>query len=73
MADTPPTTEQIIDAAVQSAARLIIDSIVSVLQNDPHSWSTRECETCRVITGLIRRPFGCYEYARQRAKNPRTP
>ena len=30
-----------------------------LLEADMHYFSTRPCETCRNISGLIGRPFGC--------------
>lgn len=48
---------------IKEAASILMDSILSLLQEDPHGWSTRPCSTCRTISGLISRPFGCYKYA----------
>ena len=52
---------------VKAAAKLLIDAILDVIQSDPHQWSSRPCGTCRTISGLIDKPFGCYEYQRARA------
>jgi len=43
---------------------ILTDAIFDLLQNDPHGWSRRPCSTCRSITSIIGRPFGCYEYQR---------
>lgn len=29
---------------------------------DMHGASTRPCPTCRLVTNVIGRPFGCYEF-----------
>lgn len=29
---------------------------------DPHQWSTRGCATCKEITALLGKPFGCDRY-----------
>lgn len=44
----------------------ILDAVLSLLQDDPHQWSTRPCPTCRTITGIVRRPFGCSLVAARR-------
>jgi hypothetical protein len=36
---------------------------LGALQADPHQWSNRPCPTCRAISGLVGRKFGCYLYA----------
>jgi len=39
--------------------QLLIDALVNILNEDGHQWSTRPCPTCRVITAVIGKPFGC--------------
>lgn len=56
-----PTTKEVI----QAAASVLIDAALAALQTDNHYWSTRPCDTCRFISGIRGKPFGCYEYARQ--------
>ena len=36
-----------------------INAILNLLQDDPHQWSTRPCPTCKKITKLVGRYFGC--------------
>jgi hypothetical protein len=48
-------------------AAALVDAILNTLQDDPHQWSERPCPTCRAITGLRGKPFGCNLFAEQRA------
>ena len=56
------------DAAkiVKAAALLVIDAALNLLQGDPHSWSMRPCPTCKPISDMIGKPFGCYRYQAER-------
>ena len=36
-----------------------------LIQKDPHQWGTRPCETCRAVSKLIGRSFGCELYREQ--------
>lgn len=40
----------------------MVDAILRLIQNDPHGWSSRPCQTCQTITGLVGKSFGCYFY-----------
>ena len=53
---------------IQAAVQLIIDPVLRLLQEDPHQWSERPCPTCRAISSLIGKKFGCYLYAERRIK-----
>lgn len=53
---------------VKAAAKVVLDAILGLLQDDPHQWSTRPCPTCRQISGIVGRPFGCYLYAKKKQK-----
>ncbi len=33
--------------------------VARLIEADPHQWSTRPCPTCRTITAVLGRPFGC--------------
>ncbi len=65
----PPgaTLEQV----MRTSLKLLVDGILDTLQRDPHSWSTRPCQTCSIISGLAGRSFGCVLYAEQREKRER--
>lgn len=53
---------------IKAAANVLLKPILSLLQEDPHIWSTRPCATCRTISGIVGEPFGCSLYAIQRRK-----
>ncbi len=40
---------------------LLIDALRDLIYNDSHRWSKRPCQTCRAITSIIKKPFGCYQ------------
>lgn len=50
------------------AADQLFDAALNLLQADPHQWSTRPCQTCRAISAIAKRPFGCELYRKQQAK-----
>ena len=37
----------------------LAEVIARLFESDPHSYSTRPCETCRNISRLLGRSFGC--------------
>lgn len=59
---TDKEAEQIMKASVS----LLVTAILDIIQGDPYSWSERPCQSCRTISGLIGKPFGCYKYAEKR-------
>ena len=54
-----------IDDVIKAAARVLLEPVLSLLQNDPHQWSTRPCETCRAISSIVGRDFGCILHAKR--------
>jgi hypothetical protein len=50
----------------QAAANLLVQAILDLIQADPHQWSARPCQTCRSISTIAGKPFGCYEFQRIR-------
>ncbi len=48
---------------IRAAAFLIADIALDVIEEDPHSWSSRPCPTCKTVSSLIGRPFGCIKKA----------
>lgn len=56
------------EEAIQKAAAIINKAALDLLQVDPHDWSTRPCQTCRAISAIIGRRFGCYQYAHEKAQ-----
>lgn len=53
---------------IRDVARILMETVLDLIQKDSHQWSTRPCSTCRAITNIVGRPFGCYKYAEDRAK-----
>jgi hypothetical protein len=51
------------EEAVRLAARVIVDAALDLIEGDPHSFSTRPCQSCRAITHMIGRNFGCMAVA----------
>jgi hypothetical protein len=39
---------------------------LDLIQQDPHQWSMRPCPTCKSITAITGKVFGCYRYQEQR-------
>ncbi len=57
-------TEQ--EKLIKACTGIIVDVIADVLYADLHSWSKRPCKTCRIITSIIGKPFGCIRYRKER-------
>lgn len=47
------------DELIRSAIRVIMKPVLDLIQEDPHLWSTRPCPTCKAISSIIGKPFGC--------------
>lgn len=47
---------------IRAAARLIADAALNLIQDDPHQWSGRGCQTCKAVSTLVGRSFGCVKY-----------
>lgn len=52
---------------IKACANILVDTVLDVLYKDSHGWSNRPCETCRFITNIIGKPFGCYRYQQEKA------
>lgn len=48
--------------AIQAAAEVIVDAALRLIQADPHQWSERPCSTCRAVSEIVNKPFGCVLY-----------
>lgn len=55
---TEPTRD-----VVQAAAHVLIDAALRLIEQDPHQWSMRPCATCRSVSAIVGRPFGCVKKA----------
>ena len=56
------------EEVIKAATYVLIEPILSLIYNDPHQWSTRPCSTCKAITSIVGRPFGCILKAKQTIK-----
>lgn len=56
-----------IPGLMQAAVRVLLDAALRLLQDDPHMWSHRPCATCRAVSSIVGRPFGCLVVAEQRS------
>ena len=52
-------TDKDAEQVVKAAASLVIEAVLQALEEDPHQWSKRPCPTCRFISSILNRPFGC--------------
>lgn len=46
-------------ATVEEAVRLLADTALVLVEQDPHMFSTRPCSSCSAISRLVGRRFGC--------------
>ena len=44
---------------IQAAARVLVEVVTGLIQNDPHQWSSRPCPTCSAVSTILGKPFGC--------------
>lgn len=51
---------------VQAAANVLMEAVLELLEADPHQFSTRPCSTCRAVSTIIDRPFGCVRKAMEK-------
>jgi hypothetical protein len=61
-------TDDEIRRIARVSAGLIVEAMLDLLQTDGHQWSSRPCDTCRAISGLAGRTFGCIRYAEEHRK-----
>lgn len=53
---------------VEAAAKVLLEAVTDVLDRDPHCWSYRPCDTCRLVSTIIGKPFGCIRKAQEQRK-----
>jgi len=46
-------------AREDAVLRALAEAVASVVERDPHQWSSRPCSSCRAVSGLLGRSFGC--------------
>ena len=44
---------------LSKAVRLVFGTALKIIEQDPHQFSARSCASCRTVSELIGRPFGC--------------
>lgn len=49
---------------IKACARVLMATVLDLLQKDPHSWSQRPCSTCSAISTITGQDFGCVFYAK---------
>ena len=57
--------EDQIQRIVQLAAKEIADAALDLIEQDPHQFSKRPCQTCRAVSRLVGRSFGCVKKAEE--------
>lgn len=51
---------------VKAAAHVLFDAASDAIYEDPHNWSARPCPTCRFVSSILGKPFGCIRYEKQK-------
>jgi hypothetical protein len=51
---------------IQAAANVLIEAVIRLVEQDPHQFSTRPCSTCRAVSSIIDKPFGCVRKAMEK-------
>ncbi len=51
------------EIVIETAGRVLMDTVLDLLHDDPHQWSTRPCPTCGAVSRIVGRPFGCSKRA----------
>ena len=57
-----------LSAGLSAAARELLNAALDVIQEDPHQWSARPCSTCRAVSAIAKRPFGCELLRQQKGR-----
>ena len=47
------------EKVIKAAVNIILGTALDLIQEDPHQWSKRPCSTCRAVSAIIGKPFGC--------------
>lgn len=48
---------------IRAAVNVVMEPIIRLLEVDGHTFSTRPCQTCRAISSILGKPFGCSKKA----------
>lgn len=63
--DPPPGPPPALGADRKDGGRLLAQVVADLVYVDPHDWSNRPCATCRAVSAIIDRPFGCDRYRQE--------
>ncbi len=55
----------IFEAVEQSVERTLLNQTLEIMSNDMHTVSSRPCQTCKVISNILGKPFGCYKFQKR--------
>lgn len=53
---------------MKTALSILMDSVLNLLEKDPHQFGTRPCSTCTAVSSIIGKPFGCVKVAKRKAE-----
>lgn len=53
---------------VKAAASVLLEAVTDAIEQDSHCWSDRPCDTCRLVSTIIGKPFGCIRKAQEQRK-----
>jgi predicted RNA-binding Zn-ribbon protein involved in translation (DUF1610 family) len=59
--------------SLQELSRVLLHTGLDLIGDDGHSFGARPCQTCRAVSALAGRLFGCTAYAARRAAQPQAP
>jgi hypothetical protein len=60
---TPPDDR---GAPERPPCRVLLDAVLGALEVDGHVYGSRPCQTCRFVSGVAGRSFGCVAFAESR-------
>jgi hypothetical protein len=55
----PAASAPVQPEALKAAALVLVDAALRVVEGDPHQFGKRPCDSCRTISRLLGRAFGC--------------
>jgi hypothetical protein len=53
---------------IRALEQVLPSAVLDAIYADPHQWSDRPCATCRSVSQLTGRPFGCERFQIERRK-----
>lgn len=52
---------------IRACVQVYTETILQIVQGDPHNWSTRPCTSCQTISSMLGKPFGCVLRAKEKS------